>query len=115
MLNTKERIKKEGEIKTLFKKGRSFFGDIIGVKIMKNSFENTRFVVMVGKKVHKRAVRRNKIRRRIRASLSSHSSSILPGFDIAIIARPSSVDSDYKDIDKSLVVVLKKAGVFKDD
>lgn len=86
----------------------------VGAKVRKNKLEQSRFVVVVGTKVHKRAYRRNRIRRRIRAILNEHLSSIVSGFDIAIIAKPEALKATYKDIEVSVLAALKKSGVLQD-
>ncbi len=113
MLPRENRLKKEMDIKALFKKGKGLFDSVVGAKYKKNNLEVTRFVVVVGTKVHKRAYRRNRIRRRIRAALRKHLSQILPGHDVAIIARPEATTATYKEIELSVLNVLEKAKVYE--
>ena len=109
MLPTEYRLKKEEEIKTLFKKGRSVFDRLVGVKVRKNSLKNSRFVVIVGVKVHKRAIRRNRIRRQIRSILLEHLSHVPTGFDIGIIALPAITTATFDEIQTSTLSALKRA------
>jgi len=109
MLPRENRLKKETEIKALFKKGKGVFDRIVGAKVKKNNLEISRFVVMVGTKVHKRAYKRNKIRRRIRTVLYDHMSHIAPGYDIAIIATPKALNASFEDLQNSTLHALKKA------
>ncbi len=114
MLPRENRLKKETDIKKLFKKGKGVFDRYVGAKTMKNGLEVSRFVVMVGVKVHKRAYKRNRIRRRIRATLYDHMSHIAKGFDIAIIAIPSSLNANQEGLKESTLYALKKAGMLKE-
>jgi ribonuclease P protein component len=113
MLPREHRLKKETDIKTLFKKGKGLFDSVVGAKYKKTDQEVPRFVVVVGTKVHKRAYRRNKIRRRIRAILKKNLSKVSPGYDIAIIARPEATTATYKEIEASVLSVLKKAHLYE--
>jgi ribonuclease P protein component len=109
MLPRENRLKKESDIKHLFKKGRGVFDRLVGAKTLKNGLELSRFVVVVGTKVHKRAYKRNRIRRRIRTALYDHMSHIAPGYDVAIIATPRALGESYENLAKSTLHALKKA------
>ncbi len=111
MLPRINRLKKESEIKSLFSKGKGVHDVAVGAKIKKTTRKESRFVVVVGTKVHKRAYRRNRIRRRVRAVLQDHLSHIKPGYDVAIIAKPASLSSTFADLQTSVLGVLKKAGI----
>lgn len=108
------RLKKEGDIKKLFSKGKGVFDVKVGAKVRKNGLEYSRFVVIVGTKVHKRAYRRNRIRRRVRAIFAGHLSHIAPGYDIAIIAKQEALTAAYPDLEMSVLSALKRSGVLQD-
>ena len=114
MLPYDYRLKKETDIKKLFSKGKGVFDTKVGTKIRKNGLGQTRFVIVVGVKVHKRAFRRNRIRRRVRAILEEHLSHIAPDYDVAIIARPEALTASYKELEVSVLSALKKVGVLDD-
>ena len=111
MLPRINRLKKEVDIKKLFKNGKSVHDIAVGAKFKKTGNKESRFVVVVGTKVHKRAYRRNRIRRRIRAVLQDHLSHIEKGYDVALIAKPASLASTFEDIQTSVLNVLKKAEI----
>lgn len=111
MLAKDYRLKKEADIKRLFSKGKGVFDQAVGAKVRPNNLEQPRFVVVVGTKVHKRAYRRNRIRRRIRAVVAKHLSHIHGGHDIAIIAKPEALSARYAELESSVLSALKKAGV----
>ncbi|HJN84776.1 MAG TPA: ribonuclease P protein component [Patescibacteria group bacterium] len=114
MLPRDNRLKLESDIKKLFKKGKGVFDSHVGAKTMKNKLAISRFVVVVGTKVHKRAYKRNKIRRRIRSVLYDHMSHIATGFDIAIIAKPQALNASFDELQNSTLYALKKAKVLED-
>lgn len=68
----------------------------------------TRFGIVISKRVHKRAVRRNRIRRRLREAIRrmlARPDAGYParGYDaIVIIVRQAAVDAGYDDLEKAL-------------
>ena len=72
MLPVEHRLRQEKDIKTLLAKGKGVFDDVVGLKMRSNGGLPSRFAVVVGTKVSKRAVVRNLLRRRIRAVVEDH-------------------------------------------
>lgn len=50
----------------VFKKGRSSFDTILGVKYLANDLKKNRLGIIISSKVSKKAVERNRLRRRLR-------------------------------------------------
>jgi ribonuclease P protein component len=70
MLQTKNRFKGNRQIMTIIKKGQSVYGQNIKLKYLNNyNQEHPKFSVVVSKKVSKKAVIRNRIRRRIYSNI----------------------------------------------
>ena len=66
MLPRYNRLAKKKEIDLVFKKGRSSYNKSLGVKcLINNNLTYNRFAVVVSNKVSKKAVIRNKIKRRL--------------------------------------------------
>ena len=59
--------------------------------------------------MHKRAYKRNRIRRRVRSVLKEHIAQIAPGFDIAIIAKPDALTASFDELTRSVVSALRRA------
>ena len=66
------------------------------------------FGVSISKKVSKRAVVRNRIKRQIKAILREKIPDIRPGWQIVIVVRPSAVECDFADFLRELNDLLKK-------
>ncbi len=62
--------------------------NFLTVKIAKNNLEHNRFAFVVSKKVHVKAVHRNKVKRRLSRCLEKIFSDIQSGYDMIFIARP---------------------------
>ncbi|MEK7094555.1 MAG: ribonuclease P protein component [Patescibacteria group bacterium] len=112
MLPKEYRLRKKTDIDALFARGRAVFGTLVTVKYRKTRSSATRFAMVVGTKVSKKAVDRNKIRRRMRACVADHLNNLNNGYDIAIIAKPVALKAKYGAIRESVLSSLSKAGVF---
>lgn len=115
MLPVKNRLKYDKDFKLVFKKGRSFFDGILGVKILQNQGDFSRFGIIVSSKVSKLSVERNLIKRRIRFFLQKHLSSFDKNYDCVIISLPPIKNMSYKDIYNSLEKAFIKMRVWKNE
>ncbi len=109
MLPASFRLTKDADIKRVFEKGRGVFGEVCGLKYAKNGMKTSRFAIVVGTKISKKATDRNKIKRRIRAILAKKQNSLLPGFDVLLLVRPSARIADYSTLETRIFKVLDKA------
>ncbi len=108
MLNKRNRLTKQKDFDHVFQKGLSGFDKNLGAKIVKNNFQENRFGVIVSSKVSKKAVERNKTKRRIREIIKNHLDKIAPGFDIVIVVLPESQKKSFKELENSFLKNLKK-------
>ena len=83
------------------------------MKMRENHLPHSRFGVVVGLKVHKKAVRRNLIKRRIREILRKHLEEIAPGKDVMIMANAKALDVDYKEMEAQVLSCLTKLKILK--
>jgi len=111
MLPEINRLKKKKDFDLVHNKGRFYGGSFLAVKTAKNGLDATRVGFLVGLKISKKAVVRNKIKRRLRASIRKMIFEFKPGYDVVVMVRPQIVDKNYQEIDEALVIVLKKAGI----
>lgn len=105
------RVKKEREFQVVFKTGASFANrKFVIYRLEKKDQRHFRVGLSVGKKVGN-AVRRNEVKRKIRAVISSIKEEIYTELDFIVIARPSVKDLTYDKIYSNLVHVLKLAKI----
>ena len=104
-----KRLSKKKDIDNVFKKGKSFYNNIIGIKIIKNNEQIIRTGVIVSNKVSKKAVERNLYKRRIRAI--DRETNKNDSFDILYIALPPIKEADFNEIKESILGGLKKLKV----
>ncbi len=111
MLPGANRLRKTTEIERVWKRGRSFFNPLLQFKIAPNGLPLTRFAVVVGIKAHKRAVKRNLVKRRVREALRALLPEIAPGFDAIVTGKREAVDADFAAISKAVGDGLRAARI----
>lgn len=111
MLPKPNRLHLDKDIKTLFAKGKGVFDVWCGLKVRKNGLAASRFAVVVGVKVSKSAVVRNRVRRQIREIVRLRLPELKPGFDVMMLVRKEAIDKPYAELEKHVCAALKKAGV----
>ena len=113
MLPKKYRLSKK-EFNSLFcQKGIALKRGFLRLRASRNNLSFSRFGVTVGLKVSKRAVKRNKTKRRLNEILRSNLPQIKTGFDILIFAQPEILNKSYQEIEKTLLLLLKEASLLK--
>jgi ribonuclease P protein component len=113
MLEKKNRICLDKEFDRAFKTGQSFYANILGLKVATNSLPETRFGLLVGLKVSKKAVVRNKIRRQIREIIKSNLDNLESNKNLVIIIFPLILDKNFQEIKDSLEFGLKQLRILK--
>jgi len=102
MLNKKNRISNPDVIDRLFRKGALFKTHFFIFKYEKVLQEPSQFAVTVSKKIHKKAVKRNKLRRQVQESLRLSLHLLKIPVRTLIIARPGSEKISYEDISRNI-------------
>ncbi len=108
MLPKENRIRKKKDFETVFKKGKTVRDKFLVLRFAENNLKDSRFGFVVSLKVSKKAVLRNKIRRRLSALASLHLSQIKRGRDIAFIAQPGIEKKEFKEIKDIFESIIKK-------
>ncbi len=111
MLLRQNRLKSKKDFETVFKKGESFKSGFILLKVAPNSLDMCRFGIVVSQKVSKKAVVRNKIRRRLSEIIRLNFMQAQKSADIAVVGLPGLQNKNFTDTKEMLVTVLKKAGL----
>lgn len=117
MLAKANRLVKNKDFSILFQRGKSSINNITGLKIIQISRQQSanRFGILISNKVSKKAVKRNKIKRQIRAIIRSWQNQIKPNFDLLIIAYPAIIDQTFEQIEQSIIKNLKKLNLLKEN
>lgn len=113
MLEKKNRITLNKEFDHAFTAGQSFYAKEFGIKAVTNNLGVSRVGLLVGLKISKKAVIRNKIKRQIRAIISKEISLLVAGKDIVIIALPKIVFTTFSELKELIQFSLKKLKLYK--
>lgn len=113
------------DFEILFAEGRVVGGECVTAKVWKMdpnkypqrgySTQDLKIAAVVGKKVHKTAVRRNRAKRQMREAirLLIKDGRIAEGYMIAVVAKPIVLEKTYAEIQEDIVRVLRRGGVLK--
>ncbi|HBB37849.1 MAG: Ribonuclease P protein component [Candidatus Magasanikbacteria bacterium GW2011_GWD2_43_18] len=125
MLSTQYRLRKMKDIDILFKEGRFVGGELVTLKLWwidpekyprrEYTRNDLKIGFVVGKKVSKSAVRRNRVKRQMRevVRLLLKDGKIKEGAMVSVIAKPAALGASYANIEKSIVDVLRRAHLFR--
>ena len=114
MLDKKHRLKEKKDFEEVIKKGKFYSEDLLVFKKIKNNLSRTRVGFVVSQKVSKKAVVRNKIKRRLRQIIKTNLAEIKPGFDIIFFTKKGIEEKDFSEIKKTIEKLLKKAKLLND-
>jgi len=111
MLPREYKLKKESHFKRTLQKGKSYQGEFMRLKVLKNNLGISRFAFIVNLKVSKKATQRNKIRRQLEEIIRLRLSQIRPGLDLIISVSPPITEENYRAIEKDLFSLFRKAKI----
>ena len=111
MLPRKYKLKKDNDFKRIFNNGKYGQEGFIKIKSLENDLEISRFSFIVGLKVSKKAVLRNKIKRRLEEVVHSVFQQIESGFDIIVFIDKIILEKKYTEIEENLINLLKKSKI----
>lgn len=100
-------LKQNHEFRRLYHKGKSAVSPYFAIYCRKNNRKFSRLGITTGVKLGN-AVKRNRVRRRIRALYRSNEQRILSGYDIVVVARTRGIYGRYSDMESSFRQLLKK-------
>jgi ribonuclease P protein component, eubacterial len=108
-----KRLKKNKDFQVVFKQGKSFANRQFVVYVLKQDSQAfSRLGLSVSKKMGN-AVMRNHIKRYIKEMFRGLVDKLEPGTDYIIISRRPVRTMSYQEMEKSLIHVLKRAGMLQ--
>jgi ribonuclease P protein component len=114
MLSHKYRFHGHGSLRYLYRNGLTARNRAVLVKYCENKHRpHSRVAVVVGKKVAKSAVKRNRIRRRIFEVIRKHWEYIKPHYDISLtVFTAEFMTMSPEEVEENIVSVLKQAHLY---
>jgi ribonuclease P protein component len=113
MLAKNNRIRLDKDFDRAFKTGQSLYNKYLGVKVVDNKLTEVRFGFLIGLKVSKKAVLRNKLRRQIRSIIEQELPLLKSGKDIIIVTFSLILDKNFEEIKFILKESLNKLKLYK--
>ncbi|MFH0928497.1 MAG: ribonuclease P protein component [bacterium] len=111
MLSKNNRLTDKKDFETVFSKGKRVSGSNLGVKYLANKLPVSRFGFVVGTKVSKNAVLRNKIKRRLREITRACAGQFAPGFDVVVSVFPGAKDYSFEMFKNELLKIYHRSGL----
>lgn len=109
-----EKIRKNAEFRAVYRRGKSFSNNLLVLYVYRNNKGINRAGISVSKKVGKSVIR-SRVKRLISESYRLSKANFKKSYDFVFIARNSSKDRSYEEIDKALKNLFKKAGLIIDE
>lgn len=103
----KNSLSKKKDIDQVFEAGQSFYCPFLGIKALKNDLNHNRLGIIIGLKVSKLAVVRNKIKRQIREVVAKFPKKS-QNYDILVIVKKELVDKNFEEIKENLTQLYAK-------
>jgi ribonuclease P protein component len=115
MISRKHRFHGRNSLRFVYSNGQTIRGPLFAVKSILNPRRSEfRVAVVVSRKVHKSAVARNRIRRRIYEAIRELKAEISQPYDIVItVFHDVILEESPKNLSKQIKKQLKMAGILK--
>ena len=102
------RLRRRRDFDAVFQRGRAWHNELLVLRSLPNALEHNRYGFVTGKRLGG-AVIRNRIRRRLRESIRVLAAK--PGWDVVVSAKMPAARATYRDLNRSVVDLLSRAGI----
>lgn len=109
MLPRAHRLVKKRDFERVYRYGYAYFSPLVILKFAKNNQNEPRFGFIVGNKISKKATKRNKIKRSLRAIIKTRRKNIKSGYDYILIGRQAILGKKYSEIEREIERLFKKS------
>ena len=111
-MNRRFRLTKTNDFQRVRRDGQSFAHPLLVLIRLANDQENSRFGVIAGKSIGN-AVRRNRVKRRLRSIVAGLIPQIEVHHDVILIARKDSIDASYHQLQQAAAGLMGRAGLLE--
>ncbi len=115
MLPKEHRLKKEKDFEKIVKQGESHSDNFLVLKFLKNDLGTSRIGFAVGKKISKKAVVRNKLKRRLREAVKIYLPKLKSDYDLIFFSKKGSEKKEFSELKEMIEKLLEKAKLLKND
>ena len=109
------RLRKSRDFQRVRQQGRSVGSSLLTLGWAANDLALCRCGYVVGKRVGKSAVARNRVKRRLREilRLQIKAGQVIPGFDLVLIARAGAAQATYQQLATDVTHLLRRAHLWR--
>ncbi|MDQ5952115.1 MAG: hypothetical protein QG626_242 [Patescibacteria group bacterium] len=111
MFADKNRLRNDKDVERALKSKKSVFDAVAGLKYVANGLPDNRVTVVVGTKVSKLSVDRNRVKRQYREIIRLLLPNMKTGYDMIILVSKPALALDYEQKRERLTKVFKKSGL----
>ena len=107
MLKRENRITKRKNFEEVKKKGRIFHSPLFGLLVLTTEDKVKEFGLIISKKVSKKAVARNKVKRLLAEAIRRNLDKINEGYRMIFLVKPSILGKKAEEIEGEVIKLLK--------
>ncbi len=105
-------LRRQRDFDRLFESGKRYYDKLLVTVVrLRPESDQARVAFIVGKRVDKRAVVRNRVKRRLREAWRREVPQFSVGADIAFVASPASAEASYWDLAEVMKAHFAQAGL----
>lgn len=105
------RLRRASDFARVYKYGRSFGTKDLFIKAIKTNYDFNRVAIVVSKKVSKKAVVRNKIKRKCIELLRKRWDGLKPGYNIIVTVKKDMSGATEAELVKQVFFCLERLGI----
>lgn len=106
------RLRHPADFARLREAGRAFRHPLLTLSVAPNGLPNNRYGFIVTRRVGN-AIRRNRVRRRIREAVRAAHPGLSAGYDLVWVARNECVKATYNEIGDAVEALLRRARLYR--
>lgn len=107
MLKRENRITKRKNFEEVKKKGRICHSPLFGLLILKTDNKVKEFGLVISKKISKKAVERNKVKRLLAEAIRRNLDKINEGYRMIFLVKPSILGKKSEEIEEEVIRLFK--------
>jgi ribonuclease P protein component len=108
-LNRASRLRKSSEFQRVRQQGRSITSRLLILAWTSNDVAQLRIGFVISKRISKRAVDRNRLKRLLSETIRPLLPELTPGWDIVLSARKDILTADLHTLEQDIPVLLRRA------
>lgn len=112
MLPRQYRLRLSKDIKAVYKGGKRLFHPLFRLVVLPTVSQNWRAAIVVSTQVSKKAVDRNRIKRRLRAIVWERRLQLKSGYDLVIVAQPPACTATAAQLAEAFDTLSKRLHLF---